>query len=78
MCGFWLWMAPIRELRGFDVTQGEFARRLGISQNQPSKCEREIAVPPADILIRIKQQFRVSIDWLLTREPENVGYTSRR
>jgi len=56
----------IRQLRGFDLTQNEFATKLGISQSQLSKYERGVVAPPADVLIRIKEQFRVSIDWLLT------------
>ena len=58
----------LRELRGFELTQGELAEELGISQSQLSKYERGVAAPPADILFFIKQRFRVSIDWLLTGE----------
>jgi transcriptional regulator with XRE-family HTH domain len=58
----------LRELRGFDLTQGELAKELGISQSQLSKYERGVAAPPADILFYIKQRFEVSIDWLLTGE----------
>ena len=58
----------LRELRGFDLTQGELAKELGISQSQLSKYERGVAAPPADILFYIKQRFRVSVDWLLTGE----------
>jgi transcriptional regulator with XRE-family HTH domain len=68
----------IRQLRGFDVTQDEFARKLGISQSQLSKYERGIVAPPADVLIRIKEEFRVSIDWLLTGDIESGGHVSRR
>jgi transcriptional regulator with XRE-family HTH domain len=56
----------LRELRGFDLSQGELAKELGISQSQLSKYERGVAAPPADILLFIKQRFQVSIDWLLT------------
>jgi transcriptional regulator with XRE-family HTH domain len=56
----------LRELRGFDVTQEEFANQLGISQSQLSKYERGVAAPAAGVLIRIKERFRISIDWLLT------------
>lgn len=56
----------IRETRGFDLTQEEFARHLGISQSQLSKYERGLAPPAADVLIQIRRKFRVSIDWLLT------------
>ena len=58
----------LRELRGLDLTQGELAKELGISQSQLSKYERGVAAPPADILFFIKQRFEVSIDWLLTGE----------
>ena len=60
----------LRELRGFDLTQEEFARQLGTSQSQLSKYERGVAAPPADILFLVMQRFRVSIDWLLTGEGE--------
>lgn len=56
----------LRELRGFDTTQGEFANQLGISQSQLSKYERGVAAPPADVILRVKEKPRVSIDWLLT------------
>ena len=58
----------LRELRGFDLTQGELAKELGISQSQLSKYERGVVAPPADILFFIKRRFQVSIDWLLTGE----------
>jgi transcriptional regulator with XRE-family HTH domain len=58
----------LRELRGFDLTQGELAKELGVSQSQLSKYERGVAAPPADILFFIKQRFQISIDWLLTGE----------
>jgi transcriptional regulator with XRE-family HTH domain len=68
----------IRQLRGFDATQDEFAKKLGISQSQLSKYERGTVAPPADVLIRIKEHFRVSIDWLLTGDPERAGRILRR
>ena len=58
----------LRALRGFDLTQEEFAKELGVSQSQLSKYERGVAAPPADILFFVKKRFRVSIDWLLTGE----------
>jgi transcriptional regulator with XRE-family HTH domain len=56
----------IRQIRGFDLTQEAFAKELGISQSQLSKYERGLISPPADVLLRIKERFRVSVDWLLT------------
>ncbi|MFQ6029306.1 MAG: helix-turn-helix domain-containing protein [Dehalococcoidia bacterium] len=56
----------IRQVRGFDMTQREFARRLRISQSQLSKYERGLMAPTAECLIRLKEQFEISIDWVLT------------
>jgi transcriptional regulator with XRE-family HTH domain len=60
----------LRELRGFDLTQEEFATQLETSQSQLSKYERGVAAPPADMLFLVMQRFRVSVDWLLTGEGE--------
>jgi transcriptional regulator with XRE-family HTH domain len=60
----------LRELRGFNVTQDEFASRLGISQSQLSKYERGIIGPSADVLVRIKKIAGISIDWLLTGDKD--------
>jgi DNA-binding XRE family transcriptional regulator len=56
----------IRELRGFDVTQAEFARRVGISQNHLSVVERGGREIGAAIVLRIAREFRKSMEWLLT------------
>jgi transcriptional regulator with XRE-family HTH domain len=58
----------IRELRGFDLTQEEFARRIGISQNYLSAMERGKVQIGSEILLRIRREFGKSIEWLLTGE----------
>ena len=60
----------LRELRGFELTQEEFAEELGVSQSQLSKFERGVVAPPAEVLFFVKKRFEVSIDWLLTGEGE--------
>jgi transcriptional regulator with XRE-family HTH domain len=65
------WLAVgrrIRALRGFDMTQADFARRIGISQNYLSTMERGKVEIGAEILLRISREFVKSIDWLLTGE----------
>jgi transcriptional regulator with XRE-family HTH domain len=47
----------VRELRGFDVTQQEFARRIGVSQNHLSTVERGKVEIGAEILLRIGLEF---------------------
>ncbi len=58
----------IRELRGFDITQQEFAGRVGISQTYLSHAERGKGEVGADILLRIALEFDKTIEWLLTGE----------
>jgi transcriptional regulator with XRE-family HTH domain len=61
----------IRELRGFDMTQDEFSRRIGITQSHLSALERGDSEPGASVLLVISRQFGKSVDWLLTGEEKN-------
>jgi transcriptional regulator with XRE-family HTH domain len=56
----------IREMRVFDMTQEEFAERIGISQNYLSTMERGKVEIGAEILLRIGREFGKSVEWLLT------------
>jgi transcriptional regulator with XRE-family HTH domain len=56
----------IRELRGFDMTQEKFARRIGVSQNYLSTMERGKVEIGAEILLRLSREFEKSLEWLLT------------
>ncbi len=56
----------IRELRGFEMTQEEFARRVGVSQNYLSNMERGKVEIGAEIILRISREFGKSLEWLLT------------
>ena len=56
----------IRELRGFDLTQKEFAAGIGVSQSYLSSMENGTVEVGAAILLRIAQQSGKSIEWLLT------------
>jgi transcriptional regulator with XRE-family HTH domain len=58
----------IRELRGFDMTQKDFARRIGVSQNYLSLMERGKVEIGAVILLRIARKFEKGLEWLLTGE----------
>ncbi|MGA8557607.1 MAG: helix-turn-helix transcriptional regulator [Candidatus Acidiferrales bacterium] len=55
----------IRELRGFDASQVQFARRIDISQDLSAveRSEKEIG---AEALLRISREFGKSLEWLLT------------
>jgi transcriptional regulator with XRE-family HTH domain len=58
----------IRELRGFDMTQEEFARRIGISQNYLSTMERGNVQIGCEIILKMSREFGKSMEWLLTGE----------
>ncbi len=58
----------LRELRGFDLTQQQFASRLGISQTYISEMEHGNVEVGGEILLRIAREFGKSIEWLLTGE----------
>ena len=56
----------IRELRGFDITQHEFAERIGISQSYLSTVERGQVEAGVEVLLAISREFKKSLEWLLT------------
>jgi transcriptional regulator with XRE-family HTH domain len=55
----------IRELRGFEMTQAEFASRIGVAQSYLSALERGEKEPGAAVLLSISREFGKSVDWLL-------------
>lgn len=58
----------IRELRGFDTKQAEFAEMVGIGQSHISAIERGKKEPGVAVLYRIAKLYGKSIEWLLTGE----------
>ncbi len=59
----------IRQLRGFEQTQAEFAKKLGIGQTQLSKYERGENVPTLELLARLKALYGKSLDWIVYGDP---------
>lgn len=56
----------IRELRGFDFKQSEFAALIGVAQSRISAIEHGQGEVGALILLRIARHYGKSIEWLLT------------
>ena len=59
----------LRELRGFDLTQAEFAGQIGVSQGYLSSAERGQREIGPEVLLRISYVCERSIEWLLTGKP---------
>ncbi len=57
----------IRELRGFDITQEEFAKRIRVSQNYLSVMEHGGAEVGAGILLAISREFGKSLEMVADR-----------
>ena len=56
----------IRELRGFDTNQVDFAKSIGVSQSHISAVERGEKELGALPLLRIASLHGRTIEWLLT------------
>ena len=57
----------IRELRGSE-RQDDFAPFLGIAQSQLSRIERGQVAPSVEVLLRLSERYRKSVDWILKGE----------
>lgn len=68
----------MRELRGFDMTQAEFARRVGVTQSYLSALEHGEKEPGAAVLLAISKEFGISVDWLLTGQKHSFQKTKQR
>jgi transcriptional regulator with XRE-family HTH domain len=67
----------IRELRGFDMTQAEFARRVGVAQSYLSALEHGEKEPGAAVLFAISNEFGISVDWLLAGQQHGLHRKQR-
>lgn len=57
----------IRELRKtLEMTQNDFAVRIGLTQNTITKYETGLRSPSNQIVISICREFNVNEDWLMT------------
>lgn len=56
----------VREIRGFEVNQAQFARELGVSQGQLSRYEQGSSEIGAAVLLRLAHAAGQTIEWLLT------------
>jgi transcriptional regulator with XRE-family HTH domain len=60
----------IREIRGFDTNQSQFANELEVSQGQLSRYEQGRSEIGAEVLLRLSRLSGKGIEWLLTGRDE--------
>jgi transcriptional regulator with XRE-family HTH domain len=59
----------------YDIDQQEFAKRIGMSKSAVSRYENHNVQPTLTVMLRIKQKFGVSLDWLAGYDTdENLQY----
>lgn len=63
----------IRQIRGFDLTQAEFGRILGIGQTQLSKYEKGQSAPTLECLLKLKAHSKKSLDWIVNGDENTKG-----
>jgi len=56
----------LREIRGFEANQADFAREIGTSQGQLSRYEQGRSEIGAAVLLRLARKTGRTIEWLLT------------
>jgi transcriptional regulator with XRE-family HTH domain len=56
----------VRELRGQNKRQDQFAAELGVSQGQLSRYEQGSSEASAEVLLRLARIAGKNIEWLLT------------
>ncbi len=63
----------IRELRlRYGMNQVEFAEVIGVTKQCVSNWENDNVMPSVEMLIKLSDFFKVSTDYLLGRETDNV------
>ncbi len=56
----------VREFRGFEINQAQFALELGVSQGQLSRYEQGNSEIGAEVLLRLARKSGKTMEWLLT------------
>lgn len=63
----------IRQIRGFDLTQAEFGKIMGVGQTQLSKYEKGQSAPTLEFLLKLKAHSKKSLDWIVNGEENAKG-----
>lgn len=70
-----MYFPRIRDMReDADLTQSQVAEMLGIAQTVYSRYERGYQTIPLPLLIKLADNYRVSLDYLTGRSPNKSIY----
>ena len=56
----------IRQIRGFELTQAQFGKLIGVGQTQLSKYEKGQSAPTLEFLLKLKAHSRKNLDWIVS------------
>jgi transcriptional regulator with XRE-family HTH domain len=56
----------IRQIRGYNLTQAQFGKLIGIGQTQLSKYEKGQSAPTLEFLLKLKAHSGKSLDWIVS------------
>ena len=61
-----------KTIKDSGLTQKDFAEKIGVSEQAIGNYINNRRFPKAEILLKMKQSFNTSVDWLLTGESETI------
>lgn len=56
-----------------NISQNELSKIIGLHHSNIGRMEKDSQTPSADIIIKLKNYFNVSYDWLLEGKIEPLG-----
>ena len=61
-----------KTIKDSGLTQKDFAEKIGVSEQAIGNYINNRRFPKAEILLKMKQSFNTSVDWLLTGDSETI------
>jgi len=59
----------------YDLNKTEFAKRIGVDRTTITRYESGEIAPILEIMLKIKKEFGVSLDWLAGDDTEEKDYS---
>jgi len=59
-----------------DLNKTEMGKRIGVDRTTIARYEKGEMYPALDVMLRIKKEFNVSLDWIAGDDTEEQDYSS--